>query len=365
MTAMTCGKLVNLMRLADGGGRFRMLAIDQRDSLRRVLARATGRDPAEVTYDDLAAAKALITEVLAPCATGVLVDPVYGLPRAAKLIPGDVGILVAAEETGYDRAGADGRQRKSRLIDGWSVTKAKRSGANAVKLLLYYNPEASADVLAYQQHLVRAVGADCQREDLPFLLELVAYPIGEPSADTVEFARKRPELTIASAREFSKDDYQVDILKLEFPGDLKYTRQHCRGTFDGTSRPAVYDLDDTARFCRELDEAAGRPWVILSGGVDIAEFLVALEQAVAAGASGFLCGRAIWKDAVPRYPDLVAMRRYLQADGTDNFTRANAAAERARPWFAHPRFGSWDAVQLAQDGERWYQQYQATLGSLW
>jgi len=357
MPALSAGKLVNLQRLTDAAGRFKMLAIDQRDSLRTALARATGAAPDAVSYGDLAATKAVITEVLAPCSTATLVDPVYGLPLATKLIPGDVGLLVAAEETGYERAGSGGRQRKSRLVSGWTVAKAKRAGANAVKLLIYYNPDADADVLRHQQDLVRHVGADCEREDLPFLLEVVTYPIEEPSADTPEFARKRPRHTIESAREFSKDDYRVDILKLEFPGDLKYSRQFCQAVFDGKERPALFTLDEARASCRELAAAAGHPWVILSGGVDIREFLVNLELAVEAGASGFLCGRAIWKDVVPKYPDLAAMRLFLQAEGIYNFARANAAAERARPWYAHPRLGGWDAVTLADGDESWYQRY--------
>lgn len=362
MPALTSGKLVNLQRLTDAAGRFKMLAIDQRDSLRNALAKATGAAPKDVAYGDLAATKAVITEVLAPCSTATLVDPMYGLPQATKLIPGDVGLLVAAEETGYEHAGPNGRQRKSRLIEGWTVSKAKRAGANAVKLLLYYNPDASPDVLRHQQDLARHVGTECVQEDLPFLLELVTYPIEEPATDTPEFARRRPQHTIESAREFSKDEYQVDILKLEFPGDLKYSRQYSQAVFDRTERPALFTMEEARAHCRELNDAAQRPWVILSGGVDIKEFLVNLGLAVETGASGFLCGRAIWKDVVPKYPDLAAMRTFLTSQGVDNFARANAVAERARPWFAHPLFGGWDEVRLADGGEQWYRQYQPALG---
>jgi tagatose-1,6-bisphosphate aldolase len=109
MATLTSGKLVNLVRLADAGGRFKMLAIDQRDSLRNALGTTIGREPKDVSYDDMAATKALITDVLAPYSTATLVDPTYGLPRGVKIIPGDVGLLVAAEETGYERVGTTGR----------------------------------------------------------------------------------------------------------------------------------------------------------------------------------------------------------------------------------------------------------------
>src|SRR2546427_652799 len=82
MAVLSSGKLTNLLRLADASGRFKMLAIDQRDSLRNALGNATRREPKDVTYEDMATTKALITEVLAPYATATLVDPIYGWPRA-------------------------------------------------------------------------------------------------------------------------------------------------------------------------------------------------------------------------------------------------------------------------------------------
>src|SRR3970040_1639444 len=106
MTALSSGKLVNLVRLADAAGRFKMLAIDQRDSLRKALGNATGREADQVTYDDMAATKTLITEVLSPYATATLVDPVYGLPRAVEVIPRDGRGLGGAAGGGHSRVRA-------------------------------------------------------------------------------------------------------------------------------------------------------------------------------------------------------------------------------------------------------------------
>lgn len=145
-------------------------------------------------------------------------------------------------------------------------------------------------------------------------------------------------MVIRSAEEFSKPQYQVDILKLEFPADLKRAREFSSGAFDGREREPAYTLAEVRQFCRQLDQAAGTPWVILSAGVDISEFLVQLELATEAGASGFLCGRAIWKDAIDLYPDLRQMEQWLADRGAYNFLRANAYAQRALPWFSHRRF---------------------------
>ena len=115
MAVLSSGKLTNLLRLADASGRFKMLAIDQRDSLRIALGNATRREPQDITYEDMATAKALITEVLAPYATAALVDPIYGWPRAVKAIPGDVAMLVATEDTGMSAPAPVDASR------GWSM----------------------------------------------------------------------------------------------------------------------------------------------------------------------------------------------------------------------------------------------------
>jgi len=133
---ITSGKWRGLRVLSDDLGKFRMMAIDQRDSMRRMLSKVLNRPEKEIAYADLANVKRSITKVLAPYSTATLTDPVYGYPLSAPYIPRQVGLLLAAEETGYEKSGADGRERVSRLIQGWSVEKAKRAGANAVKLLI-------------------------------------------------------------------------------------------------------------------------------------------------------------------------------------------------------------------------------------
>ena len=331
------GKWRRLRSLADGEGRFKMMAIDQRGSLVDAIAKVTNRSGEQVAADELAKTKEVITRVLGPYATAVLTDPVYGHPHSYQSMPRGVGLLLAHEETGYERSGASGKERKTTLIEGWSVEKAEHAGADAVKLLLYYHPDASEEVRRHQQDIVQRLGAQCEQTNLPFLLELVAYAIEEASTNTDEYAKRKPDLVIRSAREFSAPKYKVDVLKLEFPADLKRTKEFCGGAF-GQEHEPVYQLSDVREFCRQLDEAARMPWVILSAGVSIDEFLVQVELATEAGASGFLCGRAIWKDAVPLYPDLAKMEEWLRSEGAYNFLRANAYAQRARPWVSHPKF---------------------------
>jgi len=354
---LSAGKWQRLRSLTDERGRFKMMAIDQRGSLRRAIAKAAGKEPAEVSYEEIAQAKEVITKVLAPYATAVLTDPEYGYPYSIQHLPPRVGLLLAYEESGYERAGPEGRERISRLLESWSVEKAQRAGADAVKLLIYYHPDASAGVRRRQQEIIKRVGEECARADMPFLLELVSYALDEEGTNSPEFARRKPELVIRGAAEFSKSLYKVDILKLEFPADLKYVAEFSKGAFDGVERPPVYSLEEVRRFCQELNEAAGVPWVILSAGVDIEEFLIQVRLAAEAGASGFLCGRAIWKDVMEFYPDRAEMEGWLRTRGVYNFLRANSYAELALPWLCHRRFAGPEGLELAQLSPNWHVEY--------
>jgi tagatose 1,6-diphosphate aldolase len=319
------------------------------------LAQASGRPPDQIAYEEIARVKALLTRALAPHATAVLTDPEYGYPYSIPHLPPRVGLLLAQEQTGYEKAGPEGRERLTRLLEGWTATKAGRAGADAVKLLIFYHPDAAEETRGHQREVVQRVGEASRKADMPFLLEIVTYPLGGRGADTPEFARAKPELVARSAAEFSAPEFYVDILKLEFPADLKYTSEFAGGAFDGRARDGVYSLQDVKEYCKRLDEASGVPWVILSAGVDIEEFLIQVRLACEAGASGFLCGRAIWKDALVHYPDEARMEETLRSQGVYNFVRANAYAERALPWHRHRRFDK--GILLDGQSPTWYLNY--------
>jgi tagatose 1,6-diphosphate aldolase len=344
---MTAGKLRRLMTLADASGRFQMLAIDQRTTLRVMLARACGKPPEEIEDRELTEVKARVTEALGPFASAVLTDPVYGWPATLRQIPGSVGLLLALEDATPELTGPGGRERRSRRLEEWAVAKFAEAGASAVKLLLPFRPDASVETNNHQKALAHLVGAECQKHEMPFLLELIGYPLAGEETDTPEYARRKPEVVIESAREFSRPEFAVDLLKLEFPAELKWCREYSRGTFDSQEREPVYDREQVGKFCRAVDAVCGAPWVLLSAGVSMAEFLVDLELATAAGASGFLCGRALWQEAIAHYDDLEKLSRSLDKQGTINFQCANAVAEAATPWFEHRSRAGADPFAMA------------------
>src|SRR5437667_10326043 len=115
-----------------------MIAMDQRGSLQKMLH---PENPKAATYSEIEAVKLGVTEALAPHASGYLLDPEYGVASVVNrfVLPGRTGLLVAVEQSGYEKKG---NWRHTTLRAGGSVEKVKRLGASAAKLLIFFNPAA-------------------------------------------------------------------------------------------------------------------------------------------------------------------------------------------------------------------------------
>lgn len=351
-TTLPAGTLRALMTLADDSGRFSMIAVDQRPPIFAALARHGNRDPNDVTYEEVAAVKGVLLDVLAPYASAVLMDPVWTHPHHLGKVPGRVGVLSTLEDHAF---ALEAGERRSGAIAGWSVAKIKRSGAQAVKVLAWDRPDVSAATRDHQDAFVADVGRACHEHDIPFVLELLLYPLPGEDAGSVEYARAKPRLVLDSVRHFADERFGVDLLKLEFPADLKRTVEFAAGAFDGRAREAVYDLDEVRGYLSELDAAASVPWVLLSAGVGPHEFAFDVELACLAGASGFLAGRAIWYDALEAYPDLGTVRERLERISVPYLRSLRAMAQRGRAWTEHRRYA--DGVGVADAGPSWYAEY--------
>ncbi len=358
-TELTAGKLKGLKMLADREGKFRMLAIDQRGSLQRMLAKAVGKEKSEIGYEDLALAKRLVTQYLSPYFSATLMDPQFGVPQSLKYLAKTSGLLIAREKSGTTPGGYNNREKKTVLLDGWSVEKIKKTGADAVKLLLYYRPDSTPEIKEYQENIVRRVGEECKKFDMPFVLEPVGYAFkdDEPSVDSAVYVKKKPEIVLKITEEFSKEEYGVDILKLEFPVNLKYVKGFNKGYFDGKEREEVFTLKDAEEMCYEITKKSRVPWVILSAGVDISEFVYNVEIASKEGASGFLAGRAVWKEFAKYFPNEADMVAWLSSSGVENYRRLYEASKKATPYFENKQFGSFAGIDLKDSGEDWYKEY--------
>jgi tagatose 1,6-diphosphate aldolase len=277
---------------------------------------------------------------------------VWTHPHHLRAVPGRVGLVSTLEDYGF--ALVDG-ERRSHTIEGWSVAKIRRSGAMGVKLLAWHRPDASDATQAHQDAFVEAVGRACALHDLPFVLELLVYPLAGEDAESAAYARAKPGLVLGSLRRYAEPRFAVDLMKLEFPVELKRVDGFHAGALDGIEREAVYDLDEARASLRALDAASPVPWVLLSAGVGPREFAIDVELAVEAGASGILAGRAVWYDALAAYPDLEAVRARLRARSVPYLKQLRAIVEGGVPWHAHRRYGG--APTVAGAASTWFEDY--------
>jgi tagatose 1,6-diphosphate aldolase len=325
------GKLRGLQQLADRKGMMTMCAIDHRGALKRSLNEGT---PDAVSYQDMVDFKLDLCQSVAPFASAILLDPEYGAGQAiaAGLLPASKGLLVSMEKTGYS---GDSNARITQLLPGWSVKKAKKMGASAVKLLVYFRPDLK-DVALKQLDLVAKLADQCIEEDMAFVVEPVSYPVEEGGASAREFSQLKSELVIETARQFTA--LPIDVLKAEFPADIRFEK----------------DKGKLLGLCRELNDASKLPWVLLSAGVDFDSFREEVQIACEAGASGFLAGRALWQEGA-KIRSRDERLKFFQSTAAPRLKQlAEIADNCGKPWYS--KLGT-ENEKFAPLAEGWYRDY--------
>jgi tagatose-1,6-bisphosphate aldolase len=266
MKPISIGKFRGLQQISSKRGTFTALALDHRQNLRKA-------NPAFVNDEELSRFKLDVVASIAKRATAVLLDPEVSAAQAiaARALPGSVGLVVALESTGYT---GDTTARQAQIVPGWSVEKAKRMGASAVKLLVYYHPDSPT--ASEIEDFTAKVAEECIRQDLLLMLEPLSYSLDENRKLSSEEKRY---VVVETARRLTP--LNVDILKAEFPLDLE----------DG-------DESKWMDACNEISSASESPWILLSAAIEYETFLRQVTVACNAGASGIAVGRAVWKEAV-------------------------------------------------------------------
>ena len=255
--------------LTDRYGRFSILAVDHRDSLRQFMRPDA---PDSLTAQEITALKIELVAGVADLATGVMLEPEYSIPQVieAGVLPEGIGFLAALESQGYLD---EPEKSPTAILAGWSIEQAKASGAAAAKLLLPYRPDGR--LAAAQEHVAREVVAGCHAIGFAIALEPLFYG--------VESSDDRAAMVVETARRFAA--MEPDLLKLPFPG----------------SRAS----------CEDITEISTMPWAMLSGGGSFDDFVDQFAVAADAGCSGFMVGRALWGEVVKALP---ARRAALIAD---------------------------------------------------
>ena len=266
MKPISIGKLRGLQQISSERGTFTALALDHRQNLRKA-------NPAFVNDEELSRFKLGVTAALASTATAVLLDPEVSAAQAIAqgAMPKAVGLVVAVESTGYT---GDATARQAQIIPGWSVGKAKRMGASAMKLLVYYHPDSqtASEIEAFTKQIAEA----CIKHDLVLILEPLSFSLDENKQLSSEEKRY---VVVETAKRLTP--LGVDVLKAEFPLNVAETNQKV-----------------WSEACAEISAASTAPWILLCAAVDYDVFLQQVVIACKAGASAIAVGRAVWKEAV-------------------------------------------------------------------
>lgn len=286
----------SLDQIADGTGRFAILAMDQRGTLSKLLDRA-GQPAGDA---DMSAFKVDVVGSLSTAASGVLTDVEYGVAavRAAGALAPSAGLLIASEWSPQ-------REWQGEIVNEFDPARGPEfvadNGGVALKFLVRWRPDRPAGERDLAQEAIDAVRAAveaCRAYGMPSVIEpLVVRKDGDDPALTKQLVIRSAEVLASLG---------PDLLKLEWPGDA-----------DG---------------CNELTKVCGNvPWALLSSGVAYEQFVDRVLAAMDAGATGYIAGRAFWGEAV----ELTGAdrRRFLQTTGVERMTTLNAAvAGHGRSW---------------------------------
>ena len=323
MRSISSAVAKHLEKLSTKDGVISALAIDQRGSLKKMLADAANKPADETTIVDF---KKAVSSELTPYASSILTDPEYGLP-ATKVRDKNCGLLLSYEKTGYDTTEPG---RMPDLIANQSGLRIKNEGGDAIKFLLYYDPDESQEINDKKKAFVERVGAEAKANELPFFLELLTYDSKIEDTKSAEFAKVKANKVLQAMKEFSAPQYDVTVLKVEIPFNLKFVEG-----FNGNNE-VVYTQEQAKDLLKQQSDITDLPFIFLSAGVTSEEFIAEIKMAEEAGAdfNGVLCGRATWKPAIKPFAgeSEAAGRKWLSTKGKENIENLNQALKGAKSW---------------------------------
>ena len=301
MTNTVSRPLNGLSSIANSDGVFSIVAMDQRNTLKKMFA-AVG---VTATDDDMMQSKIAVASALSKAASGILLDPTWGVPAVNQndILPASCGLLIAAENP--DRGNFNGEPRPTKM-PGQDAAWVKSLGGQAVKVLVSMHPgrvrnAGEPDLTSETVELVRSIVADCKAQGIPSVIENLIYPL--PNAEPLTDEQKE-NLIVESA--ILLNETKPDLLKLEFP--------------------------ITERGCKRLADSLTVPWAVLSAGVAFEQFKKAIILSCdAGGASGFIAGRSIWKEAIGM--SKVEQDKFLTSTAVARLEELNQTVlGRAVPW---------------------------------
>jgi tagatose 1,6-diphosphate aldolase len=275
-TSRDIGKIRGLQRITSADGMINACALDVLDMLGQMLAQL-GRP---TSHRDIVAVKHELISILSAEASAILTDAQYGLPAvAAGALDRSAGLIVTIEDEDYDvEPPLTGRRTVFR--DGWSPADIRRAGGDVAKLLWFYRSDRNPETAEHQRQALRRVAEQCAAESLGLVVEPIWYALPDEDPTDPRWRAARVEGIVESLIE--AEALGADLIKAEFPGYLD----------------AEGGLEAARLTCENVSASLTVPWVILSAGVTFELFTSQVRIACEAGASGYLAGRAVWRDIV-------------------------------------------------------------------
>jgi len=271
--------------------------------------------------------KKLVIEELSHFYSAISTDAEIGLPIFESSRRKNCGLILSVQDRKNDKSVPTEEDTKINLISLKSERYWKNDTINAYKLTLHYRDELQEEVKEKLKETAVLIGQLCQKIQKPYILEIICFPLSEETE--LDFAKKLPDAIIKIAEHFSERVYSADILKIDFPAELRYCKN-----FSRENRMMLYSLSEVEDFCKSVTEASKIPWVVLSGGGDIEQFKIKVEISSRNGASGFLGGRALWLDALNEYPDKSKMIEWLKNKGKEYYETLLNCSREGRPIFS-------------------------------
>ena len=276
---------------------IKIFAIDHRGSLKKVLN--------ENLLSDF---KALTTETFAPYNSAVLVDPEYGSNTIEIAKEKKLELLLTREKTGYSDT-ENGRELE--LYQKYTSQKLKSLGANAIKILYYYNSQAPNK--NEQLQLLRKVKQETDDVTLPLLVEPITYPLPNTPFN-------KGEETIKAIKEIQP---LCDILKLEFPTNKNF-HQLFEDMPNNLDEQINAGLNEAIEYLEQFSTLITKPWVLLSRGMPFDIYVEALALSKKYGASGYAVGRAVWQEIADMNSDWNQIETFVKTTAKERMQEISA-----------------------------------------
>ena len=260
------------------------IAIDAGSGLKQAL-----KDARKAFYqeNDLETFKKLIITSLGQYATTILIDSEFG-PHLISRYPKQCSPMMAFEADVYHISDED---RITKLPDNIKVSDFSRLGYKVLKFFMYYAPNDNIEINEQKQKIIENIGKECVKNNISFLMEPLVYdPIKRPGS--LDYAYLKPQLVENATKTFSNPKFNINYLKVEVPVDLSFV--------EGFGDPIIKQKEAIKFFKDASIAASGIPLLYLSAGVSFEWFKASLNMAIKAevDCSGFMCGRAIWSEAI-------------------------------------------------------------------